>query len=117
MDFGGRHPVDRPVLVAADDAILVADGAFLQRPELESCWDLVVYVDVDFDVVLRRGIERDQAWMGSAALTESRYRTKYIPGERMYVEQVRPAARADVVVDNRDPSAPVLHRRDIDNHE
>ena len=108
MDFSGHNPVDRPDEVAADDAILIADGAFLQRPELAPHWDLVVYIDVDFDVVLRRGIERDQAWMGSAAEAEARYRTKYIPGERMYVEQVRPAQRAHVVVDNRDPVSPSM---------
>jgi uridine kinase len=110
-DFSGRHVVDGHVLTAADDAILVADGAFLQRPELAPHWDLVVYLDVDFDEILRRGIARDQVWMGSAAEAEARYRSKYIPGERMYLEQLRPAQRAHVVVDNRDPHAPRLSMR------
>ncbi|MFB6723884.1 uridine kinase [Kribbella sp. NPDC056345] len=95
---------------AAADAVLVADGVFLQRPELSQHWDLRVYVHVGFDVVLRRGTARDQAWMDSAAAAEERYRTRYIPGERLYVDQVDPASLADLVVDNSDFANPVLRQ-------
>lgn len=108
MDSAGRVAVDGPVLVAPDDAVLIADGVFLQRPELDPHWDFRVFVDVSFDVVLRRGIARDQAWMESAAEAERRYRTRYIPGERRYLDEVRPRDRAQVVVGNEDPAAPSL---------
>jgi uridine kinase len=98
--------VDPAVHVAPDDAILLADGVFLQRPELDPYWDLRVYVDVDFDTVLRRGIARDQSWMGTAEETAHRYRTKYLPAEMRYVEEVRPRERARIVVDNRDFAVP-----------
>ncbi|MBO0687214.1 MAG: hypothetical protein J2P45_29035, partial [Candidatus Dormibacteraeota bacterium] len=39
MDLGARVAVEAPVEVAPDDAILLADGAFLQRPELDALWD------------------------------------------------------------------------------
>jgi uridine kinase len=106
MDLAARERIDGPLHVAPDDAVLIADGAFLQRPELAGLWDLCIYVDVGFDDVLRRGIERDRTWMGSPELAEHRYRTKYIPGERRYVAQVQPAQRADIVVDNRDFATP-----------
>jgi uridine kinase len=86
----------------------LAHGAFLQRPELDACWDPRVYVDVSFDVVLRRGTERDQWWMTSAAAAEQRYLSKYIPGERLYVDQISPRDRAQVVVGNEDPASPTL---------
>jgi uridine kinase len=111
MELAGRKRIDGPLHVAPDDAVLVADGAFLQRPELAGLWDLCIYVDVDFEDVLRRGIERDSAWMGSPELAEHRYRTKYIPGERRYVAQVQPAQRAGIVVDNRDFATPGLFVR------
>ncbi|MFC9695082.1 uridine kinase [Kribbella sp. NPDC056951] len=95
---------------AAPDAVLVADGVFLQRPELIQDWDFRIYVHVDFDVVLRRGTARDQAWMDSAAAAEERYRTRYIPGERLYVDQVHPASLADLVVDNTDFAEPVVRQ-------
>jgi uridine kinase len=108
MDLPARTAVDGTLLLAPDDAVLLADGAFLQRPELDPYWDLRIYVDVSFDEVLRRGIARDQQWMGSAAEAERRYRTKYIPGERRYVDEVRPRDRAQVVVGNEDVQAPSL---------
>jgi uridine kinase len=108
MDLAARVAVDGPALIAPDDAVLIADGAFLQRPELDPYWDLRVYVEVSFDEVLRRGVARDQHWMASAAEAERRYHTKYIPGERRYLDEVRPADRAQVVVGNEDPAAPSL---------
>jgi uridine kinase len=83
-------------------------GDAAQRAELIEHWDLRIFVDIDFDEVLRRGIERDQAWMGSADQARARYLAKYIPGERLYLAEVRPAEQADLVVDNRDPANPVL---------
>ena len=108
MEPSAQRALESPIEVAAEDAVLLADGAFLQRPELDDYWDLRVYVDVSFDVVLRRGIERDQQWMTSAAAAEQRYLSKYIPGERLYVDQLNPRDRAQVVVGNEDPASPIL---------
>ncbi|MEU8225651.1 uridine kinase [Kribbella sp. NPDC048915] len=97
-----------PVCTAPDDALLIADGAFLQRPELNDHWDLRIYVHVSFATVLRRGIARDQQWMDSPAAAEQRYRTRYIPGEQLYIKTVDPAERADLLVDNENPAAATL---------
>lgn len=106
MDLPGRTPVDAPPLTAEDDAILVADGCFLQKPGLFPFWDLRIYLDVDPADVQRRGTDRDQAWMPSREAAAERYRTYYIPGEQLYLRDVDPATRADIVVDNRDFDAP-----------
>jgi hypothetical protein len=42
MDVSGRTPIDSGVHVAPDDAILVADGGFQQKPALSPHWDLRV---------------------------------------------------------------------------
>ncbi|WP_051799752.1 nucleoside/nucleotide kinase family protein [Catenuloplanes japonicus] len=60
--------------------------------------------------VLRRGTARDRAWMASADAAAERYRTYYIPGEQLYLAEVRPAERADVVIDNRAFDAPRITR-------
>ncbi|GAA0949123.1 uridine kinase [Kribbella koreensis] len=104
----GQSLAESSVHTASADAVLLADGAFLQVPALVDHWDLRIYVQVSFDEVLRRGSARDQAWMPSAAAAEERYRKRYIPGERMYVDQIRPRALAQVVVDNGEPARPVL---------
>jgi uridine kinase len=110
MDFSGRTPTDSGVHVAPDDAILVADGGFLQKPALSPHWDLCVYLHIEVADVLRRGTIRDQAWMDSAEAAAARYRTYYIPGEELYLAEVRPAEQADIVIDNRDFDAPRIVR-------
>jgi uridine kinase len=110
MDLRGRIPIDSGVRVAPGDAILLADGAFLQWPALYPLWDLRIYIDVDFADVLRRGTARDQAWMDSPEQAAERYRTYCIPGERLYLAEVNPAECADIVVDNRDFTAPRIVR-------
>jgi uridine kinase len=95
-----------PAALAADDAILIGDGVFLQRPELADCWDLRIYLDVAVAESLRRGIERDRHWMGSAAEAQRRHLHRQLPGERRYRAEVRPRERADVVLDATDPACP-----------
>jgi uridine kinase len=111
MDFSGRTPIDSGLKVAPDHAILVADGGFLQKPALASHWDLRVYLHIEVADVLLRGTTRDQAWMESAEAAAERYRTYYIPGEELYLAEVRPAERADIVIDNRDFDAPRIRDR------
>jgi uridine kinase len=110
MDFSGRTPLDSGVHVAPDDMILVADGGFLQKPDLARHWDLCVYLHIEVADVLRRGTVRDQAWMDSAEAAAQRYRTYYIPGEELYLAEIHPAGQADIVIDNRDFAAPRIMR-------
>ncbi len=108
MDFAAVTVLDGPIRSAETDAVMIADGCFLQRPELDDHWDLRIFVDVSFDDVVRRGVARDQVWMTSVEEAERRYRTKYVPGESRYLEDARPRERAQLVVDNRDFAAPRL---------
>ena len=106
---GAAHPVPVPLdppHTAPADAILLADGVFLQRPELDRFWDLRIYLDIGLEESLRRGVDRDRHWMGGAAVAERRYRTKYLPGEQRYLAEVRPHERAQIVVDTTDPARP-----------
>jgi uridine kinase len=95
---------------APEDAILLADGVFLQRPELDRHWDLRIYLEIPAEESLRRGVDRDRHWMGGAAEAERRYRTRYLPGEERYLAEVRPRERAQIVVDMTDPGRPRVVR-------
>lgn len=88
------------------NSILLFDGVFLLRPELAGCWDFTVFLDVDFDVVIERAARRDLALFGSAEQARERYRTRYIPGQKIYLNTCQPQARADVLIDNNDPMNP-----------
>jgi uridine kinase len=99
----------QPCRFAADSIDLV-DGVFLQRPELADAWDVVVYLHVSAAETMARAVERDAAVFGSVAETERRYRDRYLPAQRLYLDEAEPERRAHVVIDNGDPAAPVVLR-------
>ncbi len=97
------------VVTMPADGILLVDSVFTMRPEVDEAWDLRVWVDVDPEVSVARGVARDSHGNG-AEVAEATHRGRYLPGELLYVSEVDPAARADVVVDNRDLDRPVIVR-------
>lgn len=113
FDFRSDSPVEEPSVEAPQDAVLLFDGVFLFRPELDQYWDFRIFVEVDFDEALRRACERDTALFGSADAVRDRYRARYIPGQRLYLQTVRPADSANVVLKNKDPSQPQLIARSL----
>jgi uridine kinase len=93
---------------ASPNAILLFDGVFLLRPELNSLWDYRIFVHVDFEVALQRAKVRDEALFGSLEVVQARYLQRYLPGQRLYFQAVDPQKRADVVFVNNDPVHPLL---------
>jgi uridine kinase len=67
-------------------------------------------VGTTFDEALRRALDRDAGLLGGRHAVERRYLGRYIPGQRIYAEEVRPRERADVVVVSEEPAAPALAR-------
>ena len=88
------------------DAVLIVDGVFAFRPEINDYWDLRIWLRVGPETSLRRGAERDEYWAGSAA--ETIHRDRYAVAERFYVEEVDPVRLADVIVDNSDFARPLI---------
>jgi uridine kinase len=109
------HATDTPVQdewsTVPDDVVLLCDGVFLHREDLVDAWDLTVFVAASIDVAVERGVQRDAARMPSAEATRERYRLRYTPAQRRYLEEQRPYDQAHFVLENTDPSSPVLHRR------
>ena len=100
FDYRVDRPVESPRRVAARDAVLLFDGVFLSRPELQASWDLTIWLDVPFEVTVERAIARDSRSGGDAAVTRGKYEHRYVPGQRLYLTQCRPRERAAIVVDN-----------------
>ncbi|MDY7101012.1 MAG: uridine kinase [Actinomycetota bacterium] len=88
------------VTTMPDDAIMIVDGVFAFRPELNDAWDLRIWLEVDPGLSLRRGIERD------GPDTEHLHRERYRGSEELYLAESDPLARADVVIDNTDLANP-----------
>lgn len=117
FDEPSDAPVEEVVLVPTA-AVLVFDGLFLQRPELNDHWDMTVFLDADE--------RREREWLGfllgdlpdddveraaelDARLLRARW-PRYRDGWRTYVDAVHPASVATVVVDNNDLQAPVVQK-------
>jgi uridine kinase len=110
FDYGADRTVDAALVSAPAGAVLLFDGVFLLRPELRSAWDLSIYLHVEEGTTLSRALVRDRELFGSADVVEARYRQRYLPGQRLYRQEARPAQRADVLVDMTDPLTPVIMR-------
>jgi len=91
------------------DGVLVVDGVFGCRPEINDFWDLRIWVDVDAELSVRRGADRDAARDG-AAEAERLHRERYLAAETIYLQEVDPLSFVEVVLDNSDFARPVIVR-------
>src|SRR5262245_47100436 len=96
------------IRAASENAVLVFDGVFLLRPELNRHWDFRIFVNVSIEIAKERAVRRDSMWMGGVSEARRRYEMRYYPGQRIYMEECDPMSLADVVVGNDDPMSPTL---------
>lgn len=93
-------------------AILVVDSVFAFRPEYNDCWEYRIWLEVNPEIALRRGISRDSAAEGFEE-TALVHRERYRVSEMIYLAEVRPHALADVIVDNSNFACPRILRRHV----
>jgi uridine kinase len=96
--------------VAPTEAVLLFDGVFLLRPELNDRWDLRIFVSTAFEKTLDRAVIRERDTL-SATEVERRWRERYIPSQQFYFATVRPTDQADIIVHNDEPERPVWETR------
>ena len=104
------HRSDQPVAPqpqqATPNAALIVDGIFLHRPELRVCWDLSIFLHVDFAISMPRNALRDGT---PEALDPDAPSTKrYVGGQRRYLAECKPEQLADIVIDYNDLRAPKI---------
>lgn len=103
-DLATDEVLDGPFHLAPQGAVLVVDGLFLHRGELEGLWDFTVFLDVPFDVTAARMAERD----GTHPDPSDPSMARYVEAQRRYFAECEPWSRADAVVDNAEFARPVL---------
>ena len=108
FDYRADTPSLTEEEVAPADAILLFDGVFLLRPEINDQWDYRIFMDVPFAVTIKRAVLRDSDLFGSAEATRARYEERYIPGQQIYLKSVDPLRHAQAIVQNEDPEHPSL---------
>ena len=99
-DVRSDQAVHSPVEAVPEGSVLIVDGIFLLRPELEQAWTFSVFLHVPTRTSLHRCATRD----GTSPDAESNRR--YVEGQRLYLERCRPRERASVAIDNTDLAAP-----------
>lgn len=93
------------------DGVLLVDGVFALRDELAEVWDLSIWLSIDPELSIARGVERDADAEGGRDEAEALHRDRYLAAELIYLDEIGPEARADIVIDNTHLDAPVLERR------
>jgi len=117
FDYRSDGSVSQCVRTADRRAVLLFDGVFLLRPELEQFWDFKVFVKTSFASALERVMIRDASMFGSRDAARDRYLTRYQPGQRLYLAESMPEQSADAVIINDDLARPRLTCRRNDRPE
>lgn len=95
-------------ITVSDQAIILVDGIFLQRPELYDFWQVKIFVDIDFHTCLERALQRDLHQLGSIETVKRLYNLRYIPAQQIYFERAHPKQRADIIIFNDDIHNPEM---------
>lgn len=112
FDYRSDRSVEAPLRLAREDAVLLFDGVFLLRPELDGLWDVTLWLDVPFEVTVERAVARDARCGVDLALLRGKYERRYIPGQRLYLDQFQPNEQVDIVFGNADFERPNVRFRD-----
>lgn len=94
------------------ETIVLVEGVLLYREPITKYFDYKIFLDIDFDEVLKRATQRDFAILGDSVTT--RYKEKYIPIQKRYIAENNPTEIADVIIDNRCYKSPKITKYDID---
>lgn len=89
-----------------EDTIIIFEGVLLYREPINKYFDYRIFLDITFEEVLERARKRDVPIYGEAFL--DKYKTKYIPIQKWYLENYKPKESSDLVIDNNDYNNPVI---------
>lgn len=108
FDFRMETKIHTDEITATNDHILIFEGVFLFRREIVQFWDLKIFVDIDFQVSIKRALNRDLYLFGDEKEIIRKYQERYIPGQKLYFGAENPKVKADIVIDNNDFTKPFI---------
>ena len=89
-----------------EETVVIVEGVLLYREPIIKYFDIKVFLDIEFDEMLRRAEKRDAPKYGPGFL--DRYKSKYIPIQMKYINTWNPVESSDFVIDNNDLENPRL---------
>jgi uridine kinase len=85
-----------------EDALLVVDGIFLNRPELRGIWNYSIWLEVDPETASARVKARDAEEFEHDIANPERY----TGGQELYLSEARPIEAGSAIIDNNDYEHP-----------
>ncbi|AJG60639.1 hypothetical protein ACT7CX_07200 [Bacillus cereus] len=106
-------PVHNEPLMAQPNMVLIVDGTFLLKKDVEHLFDYKIFVDTDFEIARKRGAKRETEAFGSYEEAEKMFLSRYHVACKMYIDEHNPKECADVVFQNTDLANPelIFHER------
>ncbi|VXC81789.1 Uridine kinase [Bacillus mycoides] len=101
-------PVHNTPLVASPTMVLIVDGTFLLKKEIEYLFDYKIFVDTDFESARNRGAERETEAFGSYEEAEKMFINRYHAACKMYIDEHNPKECANVIFQNSNFDDPVV---------
>ncbi|MGN4446787.1 hypothetical protein ACTFOB_18010 [Bacillus cereus group sp. MYBK79-1] len=101
-------PVHNGQLLAQPNMVLIVDGTFLLKKDVEHLFDYKIFVDTDFEIARKRGAKRETEAFGSYEEAEKMFLNRYHAACKMYIDEHNPKECADVVFQNSDFHNPVV---------
>lgn len=98
LDLEADRELCPAAITAPADCVVIVDGMFLHRAELDGAFARSVFLDVPFAETARRMAARD----GSHPDPNHPGLRRYVKGQRLYFRARDPAQRATLVIDNSD---------------
>lgn len=106
LDLDTDQYTNKAIFNVDNDTIVILEGVLLYRDTIDQYFDCRIFLDIGFDEVLKRAEIRDVPKYGIEFL--DKYRTKYIPIQKWYIENHKPKAKSDFVIDNTNYFSPKI---------
>ncbi len=90
------------------ETVVIFEGVFLFRKELSPYINYKVFLEIPFRESMNRAKSRDNKIFGNKIL--KKYRSKYIPAQKIYLGLYPPCRIADMVIDNLNWEFPVIKK-------
>ncbi|MGH0486955.1 AAA family ATPase [Bacillus mycoides] len=99
---------DIPVHNKPPNMVLIVDGTFLLKKEIEYLFDYKIFVDTDFEIARKRGANRETKAFGSYEEAEKMFINRYHAACKMYIDEHNPKECANVIFQNSNFDDPVV---------
>lgn len=110
FDLDQDKPLMQKTRHVPPNAVLIVEGIFLNRPQLAAFWHYSIYLHVSVETSLARNLERSNAANDLEKMKEieTKFFSRYRPGQELYILEANPAHKASMVIDNNDYLSPAI---------